>query len=86
MSDELEIRGPRKLGNYPDRDIQCQEALEDSFVALTDRAVAAGWVQIEALQALFELAKNHLMRDFATEVDEDNIATVIRSMRRQNND
>ncbi|WP_235942988.1 hypothetical protein [Ochrobactrum soli] len=82
MSEDQKIRGPRKLGDYPDRDIECQEALEDAFVALTDRGVDAGWVQIEVLQALLELAKNHLMRDLATEVDEDNIASVIRSMRR----
>lgn len=41
---------------------------------------------IEVLHALHELAKNHLMRDFATEVDEDNIATVIRSMRHDKKD
>ncbi|AIK40847.1 hypothetical protein [Brucella anthropi] len=86
MSEEQKIRGPRKLGDYPDRDIHCQEALEDAFIALTDRGVDAGWVQIEVLQALHELAKNHLMRDFATEVDEDNIATVIRSMRHDKKD
>lgn len=81
MNEAQKIRGPRKLGDYPDRDIHCQEAIEDAFIALTDRAVDAGWVQFEVLQALSELAKNHLMRDLATEVDEDNIATVIRSMR-----
>lgn len=66
---------------YPNRDIHCQEALEDAFIELTERGVEAGWVQIEALQALLELANSHLLRGLATESDDDNIATVIRSMR-----
>lgn len=81
MNEGAALRGPRKLGDYPDRDIQCQEALEDAFIELTERGVEAGWVQIEVLQALLELAKSHIMRDLATESDDDNIATVIRSMR-----
>lgn len=81
MNKGAAIRGPRKLGDYPDRDIHCQEALEDAFIELTERGVEAGWVQIEVLQALLELANSHLLRDLATESDDDNIATVIRSMR-----
>lgn len=82
INDRTPIRGPAKLGDYPDRDIHCQEALEDAFMELTERGVQSGWVQIEVLQALLELAQNHVMRDLATESDEYNIATVIRSLRK----
>ena len=44
---EDRLRGPRKLGLYEDRDIDCQEALEAGLMTLVDRAEAAGWLRIE---------------------------------------
>ncbi len=70
---EDRLRGPRKLGLYEDRDIDCQEALEAGLMTLVDRAEAAGWLRIEAYAALVELIDHHAMADQARELSAETI-------------
>ena len=44
--------------NPRDDDFECQQALEASFLAIVDEAVAAGWPRRLVLQSLGDLADN----------------------------
>lgn len=61
------MRAPRHLGNYPDRDLELQEALEDGFVELIAVAEKAGWLPLEAYQAVISLAEAHACADLNEE-------------------
>lgn len=67
------LRGPRKLGLYEDRDIDCQEAMEAGLMTLVDRAEAAGWLRMEAYTALVELIDQQAMADQARELTAETI-------------
>ncbi|MDG4877683.1 hypothetical protein P9273_21505 [Mesorhizobium sp. WSM4935] len=49
------ISKPRRLGAYPDRDLDCQQAMEPGFQALVDCMVESGWTREEAKRALRRL-------------------------------
>lgn len=53
-------KSPRKPSSYDDRNLDCQEALEDDIQELLGRATAAGWSMTEALVAVSDVA-DHLM-------------------------
>lgn len=74
------MKGPRHLGNYPDRDLDCQFDLEDEFVKLTDIGEQAGWVRVEVLHALFELARNHLIGSQALGEEDQHIMERMREL------
>jgi len=57
------ITSPRQHVTGPDRHLDCQEALEDEFVALIDRAEVAGWTRPEILAALIDLCANRALAD-----------------------
>ncbi|THF58711.1 hypothetical protein [Ollibium composti] len=46
------IPRPRHEGRYPDRNIDCQEALDLAVRDLVDRAENAGWTASEAYRAI----------------------------------
>jgi hypothetical protein len=50
------IKAPN--GNPRDDDLECQQALEPSFLAIIEDAVAAGWSRRLVLQSLGDLADN----------------------------
>lgn len=50
---------PKREGSYPDRDLDCQMAIESAFRTVADCARAAGWTEQEVADALIELAHNH---------------------------
>lgn len=52
------IEPPRHDGDYPDRNLDCQEALEDMVQELVGRAEAAGWSMSDIAPALVDLADN----------------------------
>jgi hypothetical protein len=54
------MKSPRLPPDHEDRLIDCQEQMEDDFVAIVDRARAAGWDHREVLAALAHLAINHI--------------------------
>ena len=47
---------PRAPGNYPDREVDCQMAVEPAFQAVIDEAVGSGWERSEVLIALYEIS------------------------------
>jgi hypothetical protein len=50
------ILPPGRHALYPDRDLDCQEAIEAAFQEFTERAVAAGWRPLEVAEAVGQLA------------------------------
>ncbi|TIP22654.1 MAG: hypothetical protein E5X67_36355 [Mesorhizobium sp.] len=46
------IRQPRRQGEYPDREIDCQEAMEPGFQAVVDCMLEAGWIREEIMRSL----------------------------------
>jgi len=50
------VKEPLRSGEYPDRFLDCQEALMPGFLVLLESAVASGWTENEAIAALIELA------------------------------
>ncbi|RWC76648.1 hypothetical protein EN858_30015 [Mesorhizobium sp. M4B.F.Ca.ET.215.01.1.1] len=49
------IRQPRRQGEYPDREIDCQEAMEPGFQAIVDCMLDAGWTRGEIMCSLRRL-------------------------------
>ncbi|RWC18592.1 MAG: hypothetical protein EOS51_16625 [Mesorhizobium sp.] len=49
------IRPPRREGEYPNCEIDCQEALEPGFQAILDCMVDAGWTRGEVMRSLRRL-------------------------------
>jgi len=49
------IRKPRRTGNYPDREVDCQEAMEPGFQSIIDCMIEVGWKREEAKRALRRL-------------------------------
>ncbi|TPJ77199.1 hypothetical protein [Mesorhizobium sp. B2-6-2] len=49
------ISGPRREGDYPDREVDCQEAMEPGFQAIVDCMLEAGWARGEVMRALRRL-------------------------------
>ena len=45
------LKRPRHEGDYADRGLDCQEALESEVLSLIDRAMSSGWTEAEALAA-----------------------------------
>ncbi|MER9125437.1 hypothetical protein NKH81_20480 [Mesorhizobium sp. M0959] len=49
------ITPPRRQGEYADREIDCQEAMEPGFQAIVDCMLEAGWTRAETMQSLRRL-------------------------------
>jgi len=65
-----EIRPPSVDKKRTDRFISCQDALNDEFQGLVERAVAAAWRPQKVLVAMIELADNWaLMMEASAEVE-----------------
>ena len=47
---------PKREGDYPDREMDLQEALAGKLVEALDAAEAAGWDRIDAATAMVEAA------------------------------
>jgi anti-sigma regulatory factor (Ser/Thr protein kinase) len=71
MRNAMTIRLPRHITPYPDRDLDCQQALEDTFRHILKLAEASGWDKAEAAHALQELAFAHLA------AEEENVRTTV---------
>lgn len=57
------IDPPRNQEDYPDRDIDCQEALEPAFQLLMADALSYGWNPDETRRALRKLIAAHKVTD-----------------------
>lgn len=49
------IRPPKAL-DYPDRPLECQEAISGSICDIADQALAMGWGHQEVTEAIMEIA------------------------------
>ncbi|MEY9722120.1 hypothetical protein ABIA22_004674 [Sinorhizobium fredii] len=73
------LSAPKREGSYPDRDLDCQMAIESAFRTVADYAGAAGWTEQEVADALIELAHNHWFAlDAKDRMFEDAAGVVIR--------
>lgn len=61
------IRAPRHGRDYPDREIDCEEAMEPGFQAIVDCMREAGWQRGEVMRSLRRLiaADNMAQRESA---------------------
>lgn len=57
--------------NPKDDDLECQEALEPSFLALIEEAIKAGWSREQAIKSLGDLADNLWFEDQAFPADSE---------------
>lgn len=64
------MNGPRKPGDYPDRDIDCQEDLAAKLIEALDEAEGAGWDRLEAAAALVQSAIAIHMGESGTDSNE----------------
>ncbi|TPJ84084.1 hypothetical protein FJ422_17635 [Mesorhizobium sp. B2-6-3] len=49
------INPPKRQEEYPDRSIDCQEAMEPGFQAIVDCMIEVGWTRGEIMQSLRRL-------------------------------
>ena len=49
------ISPPKRAGADPDREIDCQEAMEPGFQAIVDCMLDAGWTRSEVMRSLRRL-------------------------------
>ncbi|MHC1549375.1 hypothetical protein [Phyllobacterium sp. K27] len=49
---------PKRNGPYPEREIDCQMAVEDAVLAIVEGAHLAGWGKAEVLAAIIDVADN----------------------------
>lgn len=54
---------PKHPGDYPDRDVDCQEAVSDEVIGLIEAAHNARWSEAETAAAIEQVAKG-LLRGF----------------------
>ncbi len=59
MAKHPSFLSPKRAGSYPDRDLDCQMAMEDVFRTVAEYGSATGWSEREVAAALIELAHNH---------------------------
>lgn len=73
------IDPPKNQDDYPDREIDCQQAMEGLFQSLMETMHSAGWAPREIRIALRALIHADRMKDFANAETEAQIA-IIRAM------
>lgn len=57
----MAIKAPREAGDYPDRMLECEEALEDDVIVMFEDAVSSGWTPAETAIAISNLVENYLL-------------------------
>jgi hypothetical protein len=75
------MKRPRLLGPYPDRSLDCQEALESRVIAIIDDGKAAGWSIADITTALIALADNQMLADQANADTDRQIAAALARVR-----
>ncbi|SMO96210.1 hypothetical protein [Paracoccus laeviglucosivorans] len=78
------MRGPKQLGPYADRALDCKGALEEAVLEIADQAATAGWMRDEIWSALGSLAANILQADVEAEKTDQQIEQAIRDRLRKN--
>ncbi|MBD9524454.1 hypothetical protein IB262_31715 [Ensifer sp. ENS02] len=73
------LSSPKRGGAYPDRDLDCQMAIEEFFRTVAEKAQVAGWSEREVADALIELAHHHWFAlDAKDRMFEDAAGVIIR--------
>ena len=75
------IDPPKQQGDYPDRLLDCEEALEPLFHDLMKTAYAHGWEPAETRKALFRLLSADRRKDEENAITEAYLG-LIRAMNR----
>lgn len=57
----MTITPPPRPADHPDRFLDAQEAIEVDVLDLVDKAVEAGWGEVEALAAMVAVAENRML-------------------------
>lgn len=57
----MPITPPPRPPEHPDRFLDAQEAMEAAVLQIIENAVAAGWGEIEALEAAVSIAENRIL-------------------------
>ena len=70
---------PRLPGPYPDRHLECQEAIEPLIIAAIDEAKSSGWSMTDFTTAIVALADNLMLADNANEDTDRQIAEALRN-------
>ena len=76
------MKGPKREGEYDDRDLDCQFQIETQVWELVDKAQEAGWGEVEAANAIIELAMNRILQNEAMEDDNKTLAGAVEKWRR----
>lgn len=74
------ISKPFVTKDDPDRHIRCQDALQYAFRDLIGAAVAAGWSEQEAVDAIGALVEGH-MQDLVARADSAALTALLKTMR-----
>ena len=64
----MTITGPKRRGEYENRGIDCQWAIENEIALVVDRAQSVGWKVEETLDAVEEIVRQ-LRQAFAEDPD-----------------
>jgi hypothetical protein len=75
-----DVTTPKRSMNHPDGLLDCEEAMEKAFQAISERAAVAGWSQHKATLRLIGLIQAHIVTMRENEKTEEAIA---RARRRQ---
>lgn len=72
------MKPPRLPGPYPDRRLECQEALEAGVIAILDEGANAGWSREELAAAIIDLADHIMLADAANRQTDKDIEAALR--------
>lgn len=74
------MKPPRLPTAYPDRHLECQEALEARVIAIIDEGKAAGWTTRDITTALIALADNLMLSEAANNQTDRDIEAALKRM------
>ena len=75
-----EVSPPKRPSDHPDRQLDCEEALEAAFQEVAEKAVAAGWDAKEIAMSLVGLAEAHIKAMRENEKTEEAISAARKSV------
>lgn len=71
---------PPRSDKYPDRHLECQEALEPMVTRMVEAGTASGWTIAEITTALIDLADHQMLIDAANRQVDRDIREMLRKM------
>jgi hypothetical protein len=74
-----DIYRPFVAGDDPDRELRCQDAMQFAFQDLVAASTAAGWSEVESIQAILCLAEDRLQM-LAANDDTRSLLDILREM------